>query len=88
MKYNIQCEHCGQFCKPHDSGTYYGSCIDMEPPDESFFCKKCVDKELETPERVIVGCWWLKPNYVRIAKSILRHRNWLTKTRVQCNIPV
>lgn len=70
----IQCEECGKFCQPYDHGTYYGSCTDIEPPEPSYFCKKCVKRKLEHPETIISGCWWLKPDYVRIAKSILRHR--------------
>lgn len=63
-KYDIRCEMCGKFCKPYDSGTYWGGTLDMEPPDPSYFCRKCVKKELKYPEKVIIGCWWLKPKYV------------------------
>ena len=75
MKYDIRCESCGKFCNPADKGTYYGGCMDLEPPDVSFFCKTCVGKKLKEPERIISGCWWLKPSYVSVAKSIIRHRN-------------
>lgn len=79
MKYDIKCCECGRFCQPFDEGTYYGGFFDLEPPDPCYFCKKCVDKYLQNPESVISRCWWLKPNYVRVAKSIQRHRNKLTK---------
>lgn len=78
MKYDIVCEECGKFCRPSDKGTYYGSCNDLEPPDVSYFCKKCVDKKLKQPHKIIIGCWWVKPNYVRVAKSIQRHEKKLT----------
>lgn len=71
---NTKCEECGRFCKPIDSGTYYGNATDLDPPDPSFFCKKCVDKRLKSPDTVIIGCWWHKPNFVSIAKSIRRHK--------------
>ena len=71
----IRCEECGQFCRPADDGVYYGGCLDLEPPDPVYFCRRCVDKYLQDPERVIVGCWWIKPNFVRAAKSIIRHRS-------------
>lgn len=73
-RWDVRCSECGRFCVPYDKGTYYGSCNDLEPPDPLFFCKKCVEKKLEEPERVISRCWWIKPNYVRVAKSIVRHR--------------
>ena len=34
------------------------------------------NKKLEKPNEVIDKCWWIKPNYVRVAKSILRHRKY------------
>jgi len=75
MRYFIKCSECGKFCQPYDQGTYYGGVLDSEPPeDPDFFCKKCVVKKLKTPERIIVGCWLYKPTYVRMAKSIIRHR--------------
>ena len=74
----ISCCECGQFCVPVDAGCYYGDYYDFEPPDESYFCPKCserrLQKAIQTPEEVIVGAWWQKPNYVSVAKSILRHR--------------
>lgn len=71
---SYQCEYCGKFCKPYNSGVYYGGVLDIEPPETVYICKTCVDRELKTPEKVIAGCWWCKPNHVRIAKSIIRHR--------------
>jgi hypothetical protein len=75
---NPRCEVCGRFCRPVDSGNVYGTCRDFEPPDPSFFCQSCYDRELDTakkhPEKVIVGCWWIKPSFVAVAKSVMRHR--------------
>jgi len=76
-KYDIKCYYCGRFCKPHDTGTYYGSTLDMEPPDPLFFCKKCVDKELQHPEKVIVGCWWIKPFFVYEAQKLIENKKQL-----------
>jgi hypothetical protein len=74
-RYYVKCSYCGRFCEwDSDSGTYYGGTFDMEPLEPEHICKRCVAKELKTPERVIVGCWWIKPTFVRVAKSILRHR--------------
>jgi hypothetical protein len=74
----IQCSECGQFCQPVDRGTFYGNCLDIDPPDEDFFCKKCynqkVNKAKYSPEEIIINCWWIKPNYVAVTKSIIRHR--------------
>lgn len=78
---NNRCEYCGRFVGyGADSGTYYGSYFDYEPPDPVYFCKKCVEERLQHPEDVITGCWWLKPDYVRVAKAILRHRRKLNVT--------
>lgn len=69
-----RCSICGKFCIPYDSGVQYGSYYDLEPPEEEMFCKQCYDKKIAEPKKVIIGCWWIKPNYVSIAKSILRHQ--------------
>jgi len=63
-RWDIRCEICGKFCRPYDRGNYYGSVLDLEPPDVVYFCKPCVEKELRSPEKIISGCWWIKPNYV------------------------
>jgi hypothetical protein len=71
----IKCYECGRFCVPHDSGTFYGGCLDLEPPDPVYFCKNCVDKKIKNEDNgMVMGCWWLKPNYISVVKSILRHR--------------
>lgn len=75
MYYQIKCEICGKFCKPYDKGVYYGGCLDLEPPDPVYFCNKCADSKAKDPQKVIVNCWWIKPNFVRVAKCINRHRN-------------
>jgi hypothetical protein len=69
-KYDIRCCYCGRFCKPYDTGTYYGSTLDMEPPDPEYFCKACVKRIMKHPENVIVGCWWIKPRHVSKAESM------------------
>lgn len=74
-KITIKCDDCGRFCKTVDSGIMYGSTSSLEPPDTSYFCQECVDKKVEDPYSVIVGCWWIRPNYISVAKSIIRHYN-------------
>lgn len=73
----IRCS-CGRFCIPADRGTHYGAAPDLDEPEETFWCPRCASAELQyaitTPEKVIIACWWRKPYYVRVAKSILRHR--------------
>ena len=75
------CSRCGRFCVPKDEGTYYGSCNDTEPNEPEFFCAHCAQAEtaeaIAAPDRVIINCWWMKPDFVRVAKSILRHRRSL-----------
>lgn len=64
METTIKCGECGKFCIPADRGTYYGGALDLDPPDTVFFCQKCVYKFLKTPDKIISGCWWVKPNFV------------------------
>lgn len=77
-QFDIRCCECGRFCLPADSGVMYGGCTDMEPPEADYFCPRCAQQLLKkaqrTPESITAGCWWHKPNYVSVAKSILRHR--------------
>ncbi len=40
-----RCCVCGRFCRPVDSSTPFGSGGDIDPPDEEFYCAKCVEKE-------------------------------------------
>jgi len=72
------CSECGRFCIPQDSGTMYGSYNDYEPPEDVLLCPRCADRKMaeaiRAPATIIVGCWWRKPDYVSVAKSILRHR--------------
>lgn len=75
----MKCSECGKFCKSVDSGTYFGSVLDLEPPDPDYFCQECVNKKIEEPYSVISQCWWIKPNYVYIAKSIIRHYKKINK---------
>ena len=80
--FDLHCTDCGRFThlgiRGSDSGTYYGGPCDTEPPDPHIFCPHCAGEQLEEakrkPERTPIGCWWIKPYYVRVAKAILRHR--------------
>ena len=81
-RWDLRCCECGRFINQiADSGMEYGGSQDVGPPDEDFFCEKCAKKELDIamhkPEEVIIGCWCYKPNYVRVAKSVLRHKRKL-----------
>lgn len=73
MQTTIRCEECGKFCVPANSGTYYGGVLDIEPPDPVFFCQKCVYKFLTNTDKIIEGCWWIKPEFISIKNSILRN---------------
>ena len=72
-----RCCVCGQFCRPVDVGAYYNF-DSFEEPEDQFFCLSCgkslLHKAVNNPENIIIGCWWLKPNFVRVAKSVLRQR--------------
>ena len=82
MAYDLRCSECGRFCKPVDRGIYYGECTSTEPYDPELFCQSCYDKNMleakTTPEKVIIKCWWMKPDFISVAKSVLRHRKRLT----------
>lgn len=73
-----RCSECGRFCHPKDGGVPYGHAYDMEPPDPIEYCPSCADKKMERailePEKIISGCWWIKPNYVRVARCMLRRK--------------
>lgn len=74
----INCSNCGKFCIPVNGGAMYGESCDFEPPEPEEYCPACSDMlmkgAISHPECVIFGCWCYKPDYVRVAKSILRHR--------------
>jgi hypothetical protein len=75
----LKCDVCGKFMdRIYDEGTYYGSPKDCEPPDPVCYCKYCAKINMKVamykPELIVIGCWWRKPDYVLVAKSILRHR--------------
>lgn len=72
------CSDCGRFCRPGDVGVYYGDPRDLEPPDETVWCERCAMTRIEQaknrPESIVVGCWWVKPDFVSVARAIVRHR--------------
>ena len=76
--YDIRCSICGRFCKPADDGVMHGSSYDWDPPDPEYFCKNCfndlIAKAKDQPEKIPISCWWIKPQYVSVAKAIMRHR--------------
>ncbi len=45
MDYGIHCCICGRYCQPVDSSTDWGSSGDIDPPDDDFYCKECVEVE-------------------------------------------
>ena len=73
---HLRCCECGQFIA--DTSAFYGASCDVEPPDEDYYCPRCAAKNMPFarayPERVVIGCFWVKPDYVSVAKSILRHQ--------------
>lgn len=65
---NPRCELCGHFVSwQADSAAYYGSTIDMEPPELHYFCESCADesknKHLERGEPY--QAYWLEPDWNR-----------------------
>ena len=81
---NCKCESCGQFCIPYDQGKYYGSTLDLDEPEYVYYCRICVDKiiqnYLDTDTFPIIKCWWIRPNYISICKSIRRHHEKFAKS--------
>jgi len=45
---------------------------------QMYFCKNCfndlIAKAKDQPEKIPIRCWWIKPQYVSVAKAIMRHR--------------
>lgn len=80
---NCKCESCGQFCIPYDRGRYYGSTLDLDEPEYVYYCYTCVDQIIEdclyNRSNPIIQCWWIRPNYIAICKSINRKRRRLYK---------
>jgi hypothetical protein len=73
----FKCDQCGKFCGDnYDEGTFYGSYWDLEPPDPQIFCKKCSSTNIQKAiqSKHLAHCWWKKPNWYRIAHSILKHQ--------------
>lgn len=77
--YPRKCCDCGKFCLPADSSTSFGSSLDLEPPEPEYYCKKCVkryiDQYINCDEMPIMGCYWHRPNFIAVCKSIRRHVN-------------
>jgi len=71
------CHICGRFCQPADVGALFNFST-LEEPEDLFFCPRCAGSKLsqamQKPESLVFGCWWHKPYYIRVAKSVLRHR--------------
>jgi len=77
-RWDIRCCECGQFipCFGGDQGVMHGGYSDYEPPPAQFFCDMCAEQRmwyLVKRGNVWEG-WWTPPDYVTVAKSILRHR--------------
>lgn len=90
MRWNLRCDICGRFINHvADIGCMYGNSESVDPPDDTFFCDRCAEKEMQEaithPENVIVRCWLGKPNYVRVAKSILRHKRKILHAKREKN---
>lgn len=75
MKYtNPKCEYCGRFVSwTADQATYYGSVIDIEPPDPHYFCERCAEEARQ--EQLKKGqpyqAYWLEPEWNReVAKEL------------------
>ena len=72
-----RCCECGRFVSFwDDQGVPYGGYNDYEPPPSQYFCKECARRcalRLADGGSVWEG-WWVKPAYISVAKSIIRHR--------------
>ena len=63
---NPNCCKCGRFVGwDADSGAYWGSSQDPEPPDPIYFCKRCAEKlKLEAIQKgYTLNCYWCKPKW-------------------------
>lgn len=63
--YDMRCCHCGRFVKPDaDSAAPYGRCTDLDPPDDEYYCDKCIKRlKAEYIAAKRVSCeyrlaWW------------------------------
>jgi len=78
-RWQPHCCECGRFVSytAADCGTMYGNSTRLEPPAADFFCKSCAAENIAkaVARGSTIDCWWIKPAWVRIAKSILRHRH-------------
>lgn len=72
-----KCCNCGRFTPwDSDQGTTYGGYYDFEPPDPDYFCKQCAKEFLNNAinRNYVINCWWMKPDWHRMAHSIIKHR--------------
>lgn len=70
--YYIKCTVCGRFCKPADSGIPFGNSYSTEPPDEEYYCQRCVEDKIKYyVEHKRVPLFWLKPNWTLKIAEIL-----------------
>ena len=71
---NPRCELCGKFTSwAADSATYYGSVLDMEPPDPHYFCDKCAQecKEKQLKSGQPYQGYWIDPAWNRVVANRL-----------------
>ena len=63
-----RCSNCNKFISYEGLDncvryTFYGSCTDQEPPDESFLHLKCWDKMPGAEKELTKKASWQKPMY-------------------------
>ena len=59
MIIGLRCSVCGRFCRPVDSSTPFGGYNSTEPPEEEYYCGKCVLKEKDWH----IAHGWLPSNW-------------------------
>jgi len=80
----VKCDYCGRYAgQGADQGTTYGNCTMPEPPEPTDFCRACSGKQFQRAlEKGLIRCWWIKPNWYRMAASVLRHRDYVSHLKV------
>jgi len=65
MKWIRQCSECGKFvgCKDADAVVYtpYGTCLDIEPPDELAICGACWRGTTDVERKALGRSVWIPP---------------------------